>query len=209
MPDEPATPDKLRPRRRGRLPKLKRRWPFPVATVVVIMGLWVTLLGAWLAFGRPTSWRDWLANVSFRTTGTRHSGSKVGQRDQGGMKLAYLGDGKAELGQYSIKIFDPVSRATLRTDFRLEGRTACEDGNAFQQFMKRNHRFFREQVMVTVRNCGPDDLTEPSLQLLEKKVVSRVNRALGRRFLESAEIKDFFLYESVDNSVFVERDLPQ
>lgn len=121
--------------------------------------------------------------------------------------MSYLGDGRAALGKYSVKTFDPLSRTTLRTDFRLEGRTACEDEDAFAEFMKSNHRFFREQVTATVRNCDLGDMTDPNLQLLERKLVATVNRALGRRFLESVEIKDFQLFEQFGDSGFVRHEV--
>jgi len=175
------------------------------ATVLLfILSLWIGVLGAWIACNRSTSWQDWLANMKF-LPGSSGLSKKAARPEDLPKELAYLGDGRAELGDYSIRVFDPITGTTLRTDFRLEGLTACAAEDKFAQFMKGNHRFIREQVMVTVRNCQPHDLVDPDLRLLEKKVVSRVNRALGRRFLKSAHIKNFYLLESTDNSVFVER----
>ena len=167
--------------------------------LIVVGG--IVLLVTWLAVGRPKSWKDWLAGVDFSS-----SGASVGMRDATGSGPAYLGDGKAKLGAFSIRIFNPASRTTLQTDFRLEGRTDCPDEEAFGRFIKSNNRFFREQVTVTLRNCDAEDLADPRLRMLEKKLVSRVNRALDRHFLKSAQIKDFSLYESVDKSGFVELD---
>lgn len=180
-------------------PRRRRKSRLLVATVLVIG--WVVLLGIWFVLGRSASWRGWLANVEFSRSASAHSGAAKGTP-------SFLGHGKADLGSYSVRIFDPAGRTTLRTDFRLQGRTVCKDQASFDEFIGRHHRFFREQVMVTLRNCDLEDLADPRFRLLEKKLVSRVNRALGRRFLRSAEIEDFSLYEAVGQSGFVERNLP-
>jgi len=207
MSDEPIHPDQAEPRARRRVPKLRR--PRRLRTLLLFsgVGLWLVLLGMWIASGGTNTWREWLANLKFLEKSSKGSGSQAAHRAEGPPKLGYFGDGKAELGEYSVRTFDPITRTTLRTDFRLEGQTSCTSKGTFEQFMKNNHRFFREQVMVTLRNCQLSDLTDPDLQLLERKLVSRVNRALGRRFLKSAEIKDFFLYESVEDSGFVEYEI--
>ncbi len=119
---------------------------------------------------------------------------------------AYLGEGRAELGDYSVRVFDPLTQSTLRTDFRLEGTTSLEDEASFERFMGRNHRFFREQVAVVLRTHHRHELAQPDLKLLGRKIVARVNRSLGEPVLKSAEIKGFSVYESVDRSGFVRRE---
>jgi len=158
-------------------------------------------MGTWFVCNRPDGWREWLANFKFPTSGSYRLGHPTSAKTN----LAYLGDGKAKLGKYSITVFDPIAGSTFRTNFRLEGQTNCADEGSFKRFMQSNNRFFREQVMVTVRNCEPPDLIDPDLKLLEKKLVSRVNRALGHRFLKTADIKEFSLIEATVNSSFVKR----
>jgi len=191
------------PRRRPR-PRLKRRRRWRGIILVCVVGLWVAGLGTWVVLGRPNVWRDWLAKM--KLSGSNNTGT-VGRkacRKAKAAKLAYFDDGRAELGQFSIRMFDPLTRTTLRTDFRLEGRTVCPDKQAFDHFMQSNHRLFREQVMVTLRNCQPEELADPDLRLLGRKLVARVNRALDRQFLKSVEFKDFALFESVENAAFVQ-----
>ena len=169
-------------------------------------GLWVALLVCWIAFGQPDSWQEWRTKMKLTARGAWGASRSGGVKpaEQSG-DTSYEGEGNAKLGNYSVKMFDPVSRTTLRTDFSLEGLTTFNDKPDFEKFMQRNQRFFREQVMVTLRNCDSRDLADPRLTLLEKKLVSRVNRSLGKRVLRSAKIKDLTLYESTDNSMFVQR----
>jgi hypothetical protein len=119
------------------------------------------------------------------------------------VKLKYFGDGRAELGEYSIRMFDPLTHITLRAEFTLEGSTDCKSESTFQNFMKSNNRFFREQVNVALRSCDPEQLVETDVGTLQRKLVTQVNRSLERDFLSTVKIKDFALYESVNKSGFV------
>ena len=116
---------------------------------------------------------------------------------------AYLGEGRALMGSFSVKIFDPLTRTMLRTDFKLEAVLACEDEAEFQGFLRSHLQFFREQVMVALRTSDAVDFADPSLQLVTRRMIARVNRAMGRPFVKSVQIKDFTVYESVDNSPYV------
>lgn len=116
---------------------------------------------------------------------------------------AYLGKGRARLGLFSVKIFDPLTHTMLRTDFGLEGVIVCEDEAEFQRFLRSSQQFFREQVMVAIRTSDAVDFADPSLQLVKRRIVARVNRALGRPFLKSVDLKSFTVYESVENSPYV------
>jgi hypothetical protein len=116
--------------------------------------------------------------------------------------MQYKSKGRAHLGQYSIKIHDPVTNTTLRTDFALEGETEYGDSKAFEEWVAAHHCLFREQVMVALRNGEISDFTDPKLTLLSRKLVAQVNRAFGRPFLKDIKFKGFCLYESIQNSDF-------
>ena len=166
----------------------------------------VVLTCTWVAASRSESWRRWLPKMEFSSTDSKHFSKAFDKPDYSDEMPSYLGRGKADLGNFSVLIFNPASRTRLRTDFRLEGRTVYENKQQFDEFVKHNHRFFREQVMVTLRNCEPADLADPRFRMLEKKLIARVNRTLGKPLLKSVEVKDFVLLESVARSSFVERD---
>ncbi len=116
--------------------------------------------------------------------------------------MKYEGDGRANLGDYSVKIYDPVTRTALRADFALEGETSCGDRPSFDNWLAGHRYLLREQVMIAVRNGNVEEFTDPKLGLLSRKIVARVNRILGRPFLKSVRFKGFVLYESVQNSEF-------
>ena len=179
-------------------PRKRRRW-LRATLLISFIGLWLTGLGTWFVLREPDDWGSHLVNLEFSKAGSALFGSK---KARGEAELTYFGDGKAELGDFSIKIYDPVTGASLKSDFHLEGNTVFDDKEGFDEFMLSNRRLFREQITVAMRTCNVNDLADPNLKLIEKKLVSRVNRAMGRSVLKSVRITDHSLYESANN-VFV------
>ncbi len=158
------------------------------------------LISTCLDPGTRYAWKEWATSGLKAATGREKtsSGGRRARRRAPNMQMVYLGGGKADLGQYSIEVYDPLTQSILRTDFRLKASTACTSEGEFRRFMDSNRHFFREQVMVTVRTCRFEELVEPDLRLLGKKLVSRVNLAIGWPFLKSANIADYQPMESVD-----------
>jgi hypothetical protein len=180
------------------LPKKRRRW-LRATLAVSFIGIWLGGLGTWFATRESGEWGDFLVNMEFPKTGSALFSS---QKASGNSDLTYFGDGKAELGDFSIKIYDSVTGTSLRSDFHLEGNTIFGDEEEFDQFMLSNRRKFREQITVAMRTCNMNELANPDLKLIEKKLASRVNRAMGRSLLKSVQITEHALYESA-NSVFI------
>jgi len=118
-------------------------------------------------------------------------------------RAEYLGEGRAQLGDFSVKLYDPVTRTLLRVDFRLKGVTACQDEAEFANFLRSRFQFLREQVMIALRSSDMVDLTDPQLTIVKRRIVARVNRAFGQPFLKSVELENFGVYESVDHSPYV------
>jgi len=170
-----------------------RQFSWLRAAAVGFAGLWVVALSSWITFSSPYTWSDWMSSMDFLS---RSQGTKLGGSHKGELP-AYLRDGSASLGCYAVKIYDPVTRTMLQAEFRLQGRTTCKNGQEFEEFFRCNHHLFREQVMITLRTCDFQEAADRDLELLGKKIVSRVNRTLGRPFLESVELQDFVLYESI------------
>jgi len=181
---------------------------FRLVVILLVFSLMITLIVGCSATFMPATWNDWLANL--KPSGiTMHSNSKAkfGFRPKF-KKLKYYGDGRAELGEYSVRMFDPLTHITLRAEFSLEGETDCQNEGTFDRFMKNNNQFFREQVNVALRACDPEELVETDVGTLERKLVTQVNRSLDRDFLGCVKIKDFALYESINKSGFVRLDKP-
>lgn len=191
----------------GPLRWCRRHWSslwFRLAAAGALLLVAALVLGSLSDTTGGRSWDNWLANFQIAGSGGRAANARIRQSSEKprlGRPVplpAYLGEGRAELGDYNVRMFDPITQCSLRSEFRLEGQTTLGDEGAFQEFMGRKQRFFREQVAVVLRTYNPNELDSPNLDLLGRKIVARVNRSLGERVLNSVEVKDFALYESVD-----------
>ena len=154
-------------------------------------------------------WREWIQQLS---RGGFHSGGR-----QGGLgvlaprepTVVYYGPDRISLGDFSVYMYDPVTKITLRANFRVDTTAQCDDRQAFEEFVYMFQRLVREQVMVAVRNASLEELTDPEHQLLKRRILTQVNRMLDQPFLKSVDIKNFSLWESVDQMSFLPYQPPQ
>ncbi|MHB8902986.1 MAG: hypothetical protein ACYC6Y_29855 [Thermoguttaceae bacterium] len=157
-----------------------------VSAVALVIGAVV----AWKFYASSDIWKAWALKVS----AGKGSGNDV-REALAKKSIRYLGGGYADLGVYSVGRYDAITNTTLIVEFRLKGMTPCEDEATFTQFMQANGRSFRERVNDAVRDCRGADCNDG--KSLSRKVVARVNRAFSGRFLESAELADLSVFESV------------
>lgn len=156
----------------------------------------------WGGLTYRNQWREWFG-VFAGAIGGRSGAGRDGSAGGALPGVKNLGRGCYDFGEFTIRSFDPVTKTTLRSQFRLEAKTAMADDAEFERFMQGRCQTLREQVLVALRTSNLDELTEPEQGLVERKVVARVNRSLGQRVLESVDLKDFELTESVEKSSFV------
>jgi hypothetical protein len=117
----------------------------------------------------------------------------------------YEQKGPVNLGTYRVTVYDPISKTRFRIEFYLEGETVFDEPEEFKEFMDRHGRTVEERVMIVVRNCTSDAFAKNGQKKLARRLVVAVNRAVGREFLKSAEIKGLSVYESYEGSGFVKR----
>jgi hypothetical protein len=165
----------------------------------VILGggfLLLLCLTGWAVSSSGREWQGWLgslANKSFgKVGGALGEDSAAGEGDG---SPAFGEKGRAKLGVYNVHRFDPITDTTLTVNFELSGQTACNDKASFEDFMQAYYPFLREQVMGTIRDCETGDLADkPGLA---RKMVTRVNRSLGRRFLKSVKFERMQMFETI------------
>ena len=102
---------------------------------------------------------------------------------------------EVELGDFSVTSYQPASEVTLRIDFHLFGTVMEESENDFMGRLERNTNRVREQVIVTVRNAELTDLTDPGLGLIKRRILTKVNRTLGKPLMRTIVIGDFSFIE--------------
>ncbi len=203
----PASPASIALSRRRRTGIASRAyWKNILTLVLLLQPLVASALAGMYINGH--SWGEWirrLARGGFRGSGGAGSLGAVAPREP---TVVYYQPGQLSLGDFSISMYDPVTRSTLRADFQLEATARCENRQAFEAFVLMHHRLVRDQVMTAVRNAPLEELTEPDHRLLKRRILSQVNRMLGQPFLQAVEVKNFSLWESVDQMSFLPYQFP-
>lgn len=174
-----------------------------VIQFLLLVSVGALLLGtivAWKVYNNKRSWREWSMGMRSGMLGM-HSSRSGGSADENlgdeleGKSIRYRGSGYADLGEFSIGRYDSITNTTYTVNFLLKGMTPCQDEESFNKFMHENERAFRDRVTQAVRDCGASDYSNS--KSMSKKVIARVNRAFSGRFLESAELTDFDVLESI------------
>lgn len=102
---------------------------------------------------------------------------------------------EVELGDFAVTSYQPSSETALRIDFHLFATVAEDSQNQFLDLLERNKNRIREQVIVTMRNAELTDLTDPGLGLIKRRILTKVNRTLGKPLLRTIIISDFSFVE--------------
>jgi hypothetical protein len=108
-------------------------------------------------------------------------------------------DGKpqaeVDLGRYNVVVHHPASNVTLRVNFHLIGTVPAEEHHEFEELLAKNQHRLRDQAIFEIRNCQIDDLTDPGLTLLKRRILAKSNDLLGKPLLHSVVFSDFSFVE--------------
>jgi hypothetical protein len=102
---------------------------------------------------------------------------------------------EVSLGSYHVLTYNPDSGSSLNVDFELYGTVLAEEESDFFQLYEANQIRIREQVLVTIRSTAITDLTDAGLGLIKRKILEKINRALGKPLLHEAVFSKFSFIE--------------
>jgi flagellar FliL protein len=102
---------------------------------------------------------------------------------------------EVELGKYNVVVHHPASNVTLRVNFHLIGTVPTEEHHEFEELLAKNQHRLRDQAIFEIRNCQIDDLTDPGLALLKRRILAKSNDLLGKPLLHSVVFSDFSFVE--------------
>lgn len=102
---------------------------------------------------------------------------------------------EVDLDDHSIAVTDVASGSTWRVDFKLYGLVKSSDAVDLQAKLPSISKRLRERIDTVVRESEPTDLTEPGLGLIKRKILAKVNEALGKPLLKGVAVNDFFFFE--------------
>ena len=141
--------------------------------------------------------------------GGHTAGSSGGQDDHGSKGAGHAHDGKGgngdpghaaheievELGKFNVVIHQPAANLTMRVNFHLIGTLPEEASKEFEELLHHNEHRLRDQVIFEIRNSRVEDLTDPGLALLKRKILAKSNELLGKPILHTVLFSDFSYIE--------------
>jgi flagellar FliL protein len=102
---------------------------------------------------------------------------------------------EVDLGRYNIVVHHPASNITLRVTFHLIGTVGEKEHHEFEELLAKNQHRLRDQAIFEIRNCRIEDLTDPGLALLKRRILAKSNDLLGKPLLHSVVFSDFSFVE--------------
>ena len=102
---------------------------------------------------------------------------------------------EVDLGKYNVVVHHPASNVTLRVNFHLIGTVVTDEQHEFEELLSKNQHRLRDQAIFEIRNCQIDDLTDPGLALLKRRILAKSNDLLGKPLLHSVVFSDFSFVE--------------
>jgi flagellar FliL protein len=117
------------------------------------------------------------------------NGNEEGQANEDILKA------EVDLGSFSTTKHRMLTESTFRTDFHLWGTVAEDDLDEFNELFQRNENRFRNLVIVEIHDSEIDDLVDPGLGLIKRRILEKSNALLGKPLLRSVLFADFTFVE--------------
>jgi flagellar FliL protein len=102
---------------------------------------------------------------------------------------------EVSLGDFDVTAFQPTSNTTLRVSFKLYATVRPKDEATVATMIEERKHRFREQVLEIIRSSEMNDLTDPVLGLIKRKILEKTNRLLGKAMVKGVVFSDFSYYE--------------
>jgi flagellar FliL protein len=102
---------------------------------------------------------------------------------------------EVDLEEYTVTAYQPLTNTTIRIDFHLFGIIPEEESAGFSHLFEAHKHRLREQVLLTARSSEVEDLTDAGLTLMKRRLLEKVNQALGKPIVKSVVISDFSFIE--------------
>ncbi len=102
---------------------------------------------------------------------------------------------EVDLGQFRVTSYQPATDTTFRVNFHLFGTIAEEDKDEFDVLKEANEARLREQVNVIVRAAEIPELTDPTLGLIKRRILDKINRILGKQLVKGVIFSDMSFVE--------------
>ena len=102
---------------------------------------------------------------------------------------------EVDLGKYNVVVHKPTANMTLRVNFHLIGTVLEEEEHEFAELLAKHQHRLRDQAIFEIRNSQIEDLTDPGLALLKRRILAKSNELFGKPLLRSVVFSDFSFIE--------------
>lgn len=99
------------------------------------------------------------------------------------------------LGNFHSLSHSPKTGSRINIDFELFATILEDEEGEFLDLFTANEHRIREQVQVTVRGADLSDFADPTLGLIKRRILEKINRALGKPLLHEAIFSKFSFEE--------------
>ena len=84
---------------------------------------------------------------------------------------------------------------TLRVNFHLIGTVLEDEQREFEEVLHKSQHRLRDTAIFEIRNSQIEDLTDPGLALLKRRILAKSNDLFGKPLLRSVVFSDFSFIE--------------
>jgi hypothetical protein len=157
-----------------------------VVAVLVAVVILSECVFAYLVIPSRGELEKWSSDKAAQEAKSEHSGKehKSGEPET-----------EVDLGKFNVIVHHPASNVTLRVNFHLVGTVLTDEQHEFHELLSKNQHRLRDQTIFEIRNCQIDDLTDPGLALLKRRILAKSNDLLGKPLLRAVVFSDFSFVE--------------
>lgn len=99
-----------------------------------------------------------------------------------------------ELGAFIIKSYEPLEDVTTRLIFTAHASVPEDRAEGFSALLKSHRNRVRDQVLTAARLAQQDELQDPKLELLRRRILLRLRHSLPELEIDEIFLSDFQLY---------------
>ena len=100
-----------------------------------------------------------------------------------------------EMGEHTVQASPPGTTRKYRIDFRLFGTVKNKDLQRLERLFKEHQGRFRNALMFDMRKATYEELNEPNLGLIQRRILATSNEIMGEPILLGIGFNDFQLFE--------------
>jgi flagellar FliL protein len=102
---------------------------------------------------------------------------------------------EADMGEFHVASYQPLSNTTLNIDFSMYATVLIENESTFKQLMEDKEQRVRDRVITTIRSADVTDFTDAGLGHIKRKIAESINRTLGKNVVEDIIFSKFSWFE--------------